>query len=295
MIGCKKKLADSQTYSFRLSLLSPNKSLSITRQSELLSISKSSLYYEEEVTEYTLEIMHKIDKIYTEHHYYWTRRISKTLQQSWYNVWRKKARTLMRKMWLEAQYPKPNTSKSNPDHKIYPYLLRGYKFTEANEIRSIDITYIRMPKWWLYLVAVIDWYSRKILSRRLSPTLELDFCVDCLKEAINKYGTPKIFNTDQWSQFTSNEFTWVLLDKWMQISMDWRGRATDNIYIERFRRSLKQEEVYISEYNTPIEAQTWIRAYINKYNSSRIHQSIGYNTPNEHYQKSIEKQKIHNS
>lgn len=230
--------------------------------------------------------MSEIDEIYTEHPYYWTRRISAELKRRGYEVWRKYARKLMELMWLCAQYPKPNTSKPNIANKTYPYLLRKYEVTHANEVWSTDITYIRMPKGRVYLVAVIDWYSRKIIAWRLSPTLEVWFCLECLKEALHK-GTPKIFNTDQWSQFTSNEYTGVLLDQWVQISMDGKWRAIDNIYIERFRRSLKQEEVYVSEYDTPIEAQLWIKWYIEKYNWSRIHQSLGYSTPNEAHEHSL--------
>lgn len=227
--------------------------------------------------------MNMIDEIYTEHPYYGSRRMSKALQRSGYKVGRKSAGSLMRLMALAAQYPKPNTSKAHPKHKVYPYLLRGHKVTRVNEVRSIDITYIRMPKWWVYLVAIIDWYSRKILSWRLSPTMDLEFCTATLKEAIETYSCPEIFNSDQGSQFTSNEFTGILLDHDIQISMDGKWRAIDNIYIERFWRSLKQEEVYPSEYDSPLEAQLGIKSYINKYNSTRIHMSLDYATPNEVY------------
>lgn len=276
------------TYSQRLSLVEKNDELPFTQQAKLLSVSRSSFYYKPDVSDKQLEIMHEIDKIYTEFPCYGARRIAKALQRKWYQVWRKLAVKYMQLMWFKAQYPKPNTSKWNPEHKIYPYLLRWYEVSEANEVWSTDITYIRMPHWWVYLVAVIDWYSRKILSWRLSPTLELDFCIDCLKEALS-YWKPKIFNTDQWSQFTSNQFVWVLLDQWVQVSMDGKWRAIDNIYIERFWRTLKQEEVYVNEYDTPIEAQVSIWLWIKKYNSRRLHQSLDYDTPNEKHEESLKK------
>lgn len=267
-----------------------NSELNKSDQSRLLRISRSSLYYEANISERTQEIMNRIDEIYTEFPCYGARRISEALEKEWYKVWRKRASSLMKKMWLKAQYPKPNTSKWNPEHKIYPYLLRNYEITRANEVWSTDITYIRMAKWWVYLVAIIDRYSRKILSWRLSITLEVWPCIDYLKEAL-KSGTPKIFNTDQWSQFTSNEFVWVLLDKQITVSMDGRWRATDNIYIERFWRSLKQDEVYRSEYNTPIEAQIEIWKYIHKYNTRRLHSAIWYDYPSDVHERSLNQQK----
>ena len=284
--ACKKKLESILTYSKRLSLVTKDEWLSINKQSELLSISRSSVYYEKEWSQEDQEIMNNIDEIYTEFPCYGSRRMSKALLVLWYNVWRKKTRSLMQKMSLCAQYPGPNTSKANLQHKKYPYLLRWYKPSRANEVRSTDITYIRMARWWVYLIAIIDWYSRKIISRRLSTTLEVWPCVDCLKDALKQW-TPAIFNTDQWSQFTSNEFVWVLLDKSIHVSMDGRGRATDNIYIERFWRSLKQEEVYKSEYDSPIEAQIAIGAYITKYNTRRLHSSLWYKYPSDVHEKSI--------
>lgn len=281
------------TYSERLNLVEWADEFSYVLQARLLSLSRSSLYYKKEVSEGQLEIMHQIDQIYTEFPSYGSRRISKALQKEWCNVWRKFARKYMKLMWIKAQYPKPNTSKWNSEHKIYPYLLRWYKPSKANEVWSTDITYIRMPHWWVYLVAVIDWYSRKIISRRISPTLELDFCIDCLQDALKQW-TPKIFNTDQGSQFTSNQFVWVLLDKWIQVSMDWVWRAIDNIFIERFWRTLKQEEVYVNEYDTPLEAQISIWLWIEKYNSRRLHQSLDYHTPNEIHEESLKKQKKSN-
>lgn len=227
--------------------------------------------------------MHKIDEIYTEHPYYWSRRISVALKRWGYKIWRKKTCKYMNIMWIRAWYPTPNTSKANKQHSIYPYLLRWYNVRKSNEVWSTDITYIRMPKWWMYLVAIIDWFSRKILARRLSPTMDVWFCIECLKDALEHYGSPEIFNTDQWSQFTSNEFVWVLLDHEIQVSMDGRWRATDNAPIERFRRSAKQEEVYRQDYHNPMDVQLSLKSYIIKYNSSRLHSAIGYKTPDEAY------------
>lgn len=227
--------------------------------------------------------MHKIDEIYTEHPYYGSRRISAALKNLGYAVWRKKARKHMNTMWIQARYPRPHTSKGNKEYKTYPYLLRWHKVTQSNEVWSTDITYIRMPKWWVYLAAIIDWFSRKILAWRLSPTMEVWFCIECLKDALSHHWTPEIFNTDQWSQFTSNEFVWVLLDHDIQVSMDGKWRATDNAPIERFWRSVKQEEVYRQDYKTPMDVQLSLKSYILKYNSSRLHSAIGYKTPDEVY------------
>ena len=231
--------------------------------------------------------MNKIDEIYLDFPCYWSRRMSVALENEGCVAWRKKTRSLMRLMWLEAQYPRPNTSKANLEHKKFPYLLRWYTPSRANEVWSTDITYIRMERWRVYLIAVIDRYSRKIISWNLSVTLEIWPCIDCLKDALKQW-TPKIFNTDQWSQFTSNEFTWILLDTWVQVSMDWKWRAIDNIYIERFWRSLKQEEVYRTEYKTPIEAQVEIWKYIDKYNTRRIHSSIWNSFPSTVHEESLQ-------
>lgn len=268
-------------------LLDPEDGPSIPRQATMLSVSRSSLYYQPSVSQQQLDIMHRIDEIYTLHPYYGSRRISILLQQEWVCVGRKKVRSFMQRMGLVAQYPPPNTSASHPGHTIYPYLLRGYAITKANDVRCADITYIRMPRGRVYLIAIMDVYSRKILSWRLSPSLELDFCTDCLREALRMYGSPKIFNTDQWSQFTSHEFTGILLDASVQISMDGKWRALDNIYIERFRRTLKQEEVYPNTYETPLEAYLSLKAYISLYNSTRLHSALRYSTPDQFYTNSL--------
>ena len=206
------------------------------------------------------------------------RRISRKLKELGITCGRRHTGTLMRLMGLEAICPKKNTSKPHPDHPIYPYLLRGVEITRSNQVWSMDITYIKLKKGFVYLAAVIDWKSRYVLSYRLSNTLTADFCVEALKEALS-YGTPEIFNTDQGKQFTSDEFTSVLKDRGIQISMDGRGRATDNIFVERLWRSVKYENVYLKGYETIPEAEAGLKEYFDFYNTERHHQSLGYKTP----------------
>ncbi len=189
-------------------------------------------------------------------------------------------------MNIEPWYPKPNTSLANKEHKKYLYLLKWLKITKPNQVRSTDITYIKMWKWFVYCCAIIDWYSRMIITRDISPVMDIAFCTGVLNKALEK-GKPEIFNSDQWSQFTSNEFTWLLESNGIQISMDGKGRAIDNIIIERFRRSLKQEEVYRNEYATPLEAYYSIWTYIEKYNTRRIHSSIDYKTPAKYHKEGL--------
>lgn len=197
-----------------------------------------------------------------------------------YRVNRKRVRRLMAKMGLEAIYPKPNTSQSHPEHRIYPYLLNGVKIDRSNQVWSTDITYVRLAQGFAYLVAVIDWYSRKVLAWYLSNTMDTGFCLDCLEAALRN-GQPDIFNTDQGSQFTSREFTGRLLDAGIQISMDGRGRALDNVFVERLWRSVKYENIYIKGYETMSEAKTGLAEYFQFYNEMRPHQSLNYATPHE--------------
>lgn len=193
----------------------------------------------------------------------------------------------METLGIRAIYPHKNTTIPNKAHKKYPYLLNDLKITHANQVWSTDITYIRMKRGFIYLIAVIDWHSRKILSWRVSNTMEVSFCTEALKEAIENYGTPEYFNTDQGSQFTSNAFTSILESNNIRISMDGRGRYADNIFVERLWRTIKQEEVYLRKYFSPIEAIVSIRKYMFFYNSKRPHQSLGYRTPHEVYTESI--------
>ena len=227
--------------------------------------------------------MELIDEEYTKHPFYGTRRMKQFLKKKGYLVGRKHIGVLMRKMGLEAVFPKPNLSKAHPEDKIYPYLLRGLNITKPNQVWSADITYIRLKQGFVYLVAIIDWYSRYVLSWRLSNTLESDFCVDALNEALSKYGKPEIFNTDQGSQFTSKRFTSVLTDREILISMDGRGRAYDNIFIERLWRTVKYENIYMMDYRNIFEVRAGLEEYLKFYNEERYHQSLDYKTPVEIY------------
>ena len=193
----------------------------------------------------------------------------------------------MKKLWIKTLYPHKNTSIPNKAHKKYPYLLKDLGITQSNQVWSTDITYIKMNKWFIYLITIIDWYSRKILSWKVSNIMDVNFCIEALKEAIEKYWNPKIFNTDQWSQFTSNAFTSILEKNNIKISMDSKWRYADNIFVERLWRTIKQEEVYLKVYNSPLEAIKSIWEYILFYNSKRPHQSLGYKTPLEVYNNSI--------
>lgn len=254
--------------------------LSIAAQCHLLFINRSSYYYKPKpMSSEDLLVMNIIDEVYTEHPYYGTRRMSKCLQALGYDVGRKTLRRYYRIMGLEAVYPKKNLSKRNQAHKVYPYLLKDVDIIEMNQVWSADITYIRLAQGFVYLVAIIDWYSRFVLSWQLSISLESEFCVSALEEAIAKYGKPKIFNTDQGVQFTSEKFIKVLSSNDIKISMDGKGRALDNVFIERFWRSLKQEKIYLIILNTVREAKNAISDYMSFYNNERMHQSLGYLTP----------------
>lgn len=260
--------------------------LSITRQCDLLSISRSSWYYEAlgESAE-NLELMRLIDEQFMEEPGYGVRQMARHLRRKGYWVNRKRVWRLMRKMGLMAIYQKPDTSKPHPEHKIYPYLLNGMDITEPGQVWCSDVTYIPMRKGFLYLVAIMDWASRKVLSWRLSNTLDADFCVAALKEALAKYCKPAIFNTDQGSQFTSISFTQTLKDADVKISMDGRGRWMDNVMIERLWRTLKYDCVYLNAFETGSEARKGIGKWISKYNEKRPHSSLDDRTPHEAYWK----------
>ncbi len=250
----------------------------------MLGISRSGSYYKPaEVSLAELEFMKLIDEIYIDKPFLGSRRISDALLDYGQVVNRKRVQRLMRKMGISAVYPRPSLSKPGKGHNVYLYLLRNLKITEPNQVWAADITYIPMPKGFMYLVAVMDWYSRKVLSWRLSNTMEADFCVEALKEALAKYGQPSIFNTDQGSQFTSVEFTEVLKDAGVKISMDGKGRWLDNVFIERLWRSLKYEEVYLKAYGHVAEARAGIGAWIEYYNNERRHQSLDRMTPGKVY------------
>jgi len=258
--------------------------LSITQQCSLLQISRSSWYYEAlGEPPLNLKLMRLIDEQFLQTPYYGARQMARYLRRQGNCINRKRVRRLMQKMGLMAIYQKPNTSKPHPEHKIYPYLLRGLDIKGSNQVWCADITYIPMRKGFLYLVAVMDWHSRKVLSWRLSNTLHTDFCVAALEEALAKYGKPAIFNTDQGSQFTSLEFTQTLKDAGVKISMDSKGRWMDNIMIERLWRSLKYECIYMHAFETGSETREGIRKWIRLYNEERPHSSLDDRTPKEAY------------
>jgi len=240
--------------------------LSVTTQADLLGISRSGLYYEPIVDPYDETLMHLIDEIYTEMPFYGSRKIVEQLQRMGHAVGRNGCNDYMRTMGIEAIYPKPNLSKPHPEHRVYPYLLRNAVITHPDAVWAADITYIRLLKGFAYLVAVMDWYSRYVLSWELSTSLEADFCIAALQKALT-LGKPGIFNTDQGSQFTSTDFTNLLTHEAVAISMDGRGRTFDNIFIERLWRSLKYENIYISDYQTVRDARQGIGNYFLLYNT----------------------------
>lgn len=257
-----------------------NDKISVRRQCELLDLNRSALYYKPvPVSAEEQQLMNCIDEIYTKWPFMGSRKIRTLLNQEGFDVGRDRVRTLMGKLGLYAIYPKRNLSKPYPEHVIYPYLLMGVDITAVNQVWSADITYIRLASGFVYLMAIIDWYSRYVLAWVLSNTLEADFCVTGLKEAIAKYGTPDIFNTDQGSQFTGADFTGELLKNSIQISMDGKGRALDNVFVERLWRSVKYEDIYIHDYRTIPEVRVGLKSYFEFYNTKRPHQSLGYRAP----------------
>ena len=260
---------------------------SLSRQCQILNISRSSFYYRPVGDRpETLDLMRQIDELFTAHPFYGSRQMKRTLALQGQRVGRHRIRRLMRRMGLSAIYQKPNTSKPHPQHRIYPYLLRNLSITKANHVWCTDVTYIPVKGGFFYLVAVMDWATRKVLSWRISNTLSADFCVDALQEALREYGAPQIFNTDQGSQFTSYAFTDVLIKSGIKISMDGKGRCMDNIFIERLWRSLKYECVYLNEIRDGFEAKRLIGDWIKFYNDERPHSSLADNTPKIAYEKS---------
>lgn len=256
--------------------------LSILRQTKILHVSRSSYYYEKEYTDEDLEIMWVIDEIYTEHCYYGARRISAELKARSYDVGRKRARTYMWIMGIEPIYPKQKTSTPNPNHKKYPYLLKWVEITRADQVRSTDITCIKIPWGFVYLMAIIDRYSRKIIAWDVSPSMDSTFCCEVLTKALQQ-GSPEIFNSDQGSQFTSSKFLEILENTEIKISMDGVRRRVDNVRIERLWRTIKYEDIHIHEYKTPIDVYHWLSLYIQKYNNSRLHSALWYKTPESVY------------
>lgn len=266
-------------------LVQPDHSeLSIRRQCELLGLTRSMLYYLPiGVSAEDQALMKEIDRLFTKWPFYGSRKILLELRNAGHLVNRKRVQRLMQLMGLQALVPGPHTSKPHPDHPIYPYLIGGIDVVRPNHVWAVDITYIPLEHGWGYLVAIIDWYSRAILSWRLSNTMTVDFCIEALEEALRQHGRPEYFNSDQGSQFTSPDFTGVLKREGITISMDGKGRATDNVFIERVWRSLKYEDVYLRDYATLAEAQAGIAKWIRFYNVRRPHQSLDNQTPMEVY------------
>jgi len=249
----------------------------------LLQVSKGALYYQvRPIDPYTLLLMDLIDKQHTKVPFYGSRRLMAWLNQQDHQINRKRVQRLMKLMRIEAIYPKPKLTRRNEEHKVYPYLLRGINIERTDHVWSTDITYIRIGNGFVYLTAVIDWYSRYVLSWRLSNSLENTFCVEVLEEALS-LSKPEIFNTDQGSQYTALNFLKLLTDCNVKISMDSKGRALDNIFVERLWRTVKYEEVYLKDYQSMKEAQSSLKAYFNFYNKERLHQSLEYKTPESIY------------
>jgi len=254
--------------------------LTIKNQCQLLGLSRSSYYYQElELSVDDQAILNCMDEIFTEHPYYGTRRMMHVLKNEGIDIGRKKVRRFYRLLGIETIYPKKNISKRNQAHKVYPYLLKDFAIVKPNQVWSMDITYIRLKHGFVYLAAIIDWYSRFVLSWRVSISLEADFCVEALQGALDLYPKPEIFNTDQGVQFTSSNFINVLKNDDIKISMDGKGRALDNVFIERFWRSLKQEKIYLIDLLSVKDAKRAIGDYMQFYNYNRLHQSLNYQTP----------------
>lgn len=265
-------------------MIDPDHELSVARQAKVLDISRSSVYYRPTpVSDDDLVLMAAIDRLHLECPFAGSRMLRKLLRTEGFGVGRRHVRTLMRRMGIEALYRKKNTSRRHPDHKIFPYLLRDRTITEPNAVWALDITYIPMRRGFVYFVGVLDWATRRLLSWRLSNTLTADFCVEALQDAIEQYGPPEIVNTDQGSQFTSAEFVDAVLSHHIRLSMDGKGCWRDNVFIERFWRTLKYEEVYLRAYDTVSAARQSLARYISFYNGRRPHTANDDLTPDTAY------------
>ena len=284
MTGLKKNL-DLTLEKKRKSIEPGHRKIPIYRQCELLGLNRSSLYYKASgETEYNDQLMRLIDKQYVKTPCYGIDKMTAWLGRKGHKVNHKRVRRLMRQMGLEAVYPRKKRNLSIPDksHRIYPYLLRNVQIDRTDQVWSADITYVHMYRGWVYLTAVMDWFSRYVLSWEISVALESDFCIEALQKALS-FDIPQVFNTDQGSQFTSIEFTKILQEAGIQISMDGKGRAFDNIFSERLWRTVKVEEVYLRDYQTVSEARYYLGRYFDFYNNERLHEALGYRTPAEVY------------
>jgi putative transposase len=258
--------------------------LPLSRQAELLGISRGSLYYDPcPVSATDLSIMRRIDELHLNYPFTGSRMLRDLLRGEGIAVGRERVTTMMRRMGIEAIYRRPHTSKPADGHKVYPYLLRGVTIERPNQVWAMDITYIPMARGFIYLTAVIDWFTRRVLAWRVSISMDVDFCLDAVDEALTRYGRPEIFNTDQGSQFTSAAFTGLLLENAIKISMDGRGSWRDNVFVERLWRSVKYEEIYLRAYDSVAEARSSIGAYLAFFNRKRPHSSLDGRTPDQAY------------
>jgi putative transposase len=258
--------------------------LSVTKQAKALGISRGCVYYQPKpLSERELTLMNRIDRLHVELPFAGTRMLRALLQQEGISVGRKHVATVMRRMGLEVLYRKPRTTQRHPEHKVYPYLLRNLAITRVNQVWAMDVTYIPMAKGFVYLVAVVDWYTRRVLSWRVAITMDVQFCLEAVEAALTHFGKPEIMNTDQGSQFTSRAFTDWLKAQGIRISMDGRGAWRDNIFIERLWRSVKYEEVYLYAYDSVTAARAGLNRYFQFYNSRRPHSSLAGQTPNQVY------------
>jgi putative transposase len=265
-------------------MIDSNHDLPVARQAKVLNISRGSVYYRPRpVPAGDLAIMRRIDELHLDCPFAGSRMLRDILRREGFTIGRRHVATLMKRIGIEAIYRRPNTSKPAPGHKIYPYLLRGLKVDHPNQVWAMDITYIPMARGFVYLAAVVDWFSRRVLAWRLSITMEAAFCIEALEEALAKHGRPEIFNTDQGSQFTSADFTGVLLNAGIAISMDGKGAWRDNVFVERIWKSVKYEEVYLRAYGSVSEARASLGRYLDFYNGRRPHSSLDRHTPDEAY------------
>jgi putative transposase len=265
-------------------MIDRNHELPIKRQAELLEVSRASVYYlPRPVSEADLALMRRIDALHLEHPFMGARMLRDSLRREGFQVGRKHVATLMARMGVEPLYRRPRTTRKHPGHQIYPYLLRGLVIEQANQVWAMDITYIAMARGFVYLAAVVDWASRRVLAHRVSISMDTEFCREALEEALARYGCPEIFNTDQGSQFTSAEFTDILKKRGIGISMDGKGAWRDNVFVERLWRSVKYEEVYLHAYDSVSAARAGLARYLGFYNTRRPHRSLDGRTPDEFY------------
>jgi putative transposase len=272
-------------------MIEPSHALPVVRQCTLLDLSRSSVYYTPQpVSASDLALMRRIDELHLNHPFAGARMLRDFLNQEGITVGRRHVATLMKRMGIEALYRRPNTSRKHPQHPVFPYLLRGLEITRANHVWAMDISYIPMRKGFVYLAAVLDWATRRVLSWRLSNTLTTDFCLEAVEDALGRYGTPEIFNTDQGSQFTSSDFVDLLRAHGIQQSMDGKGRWVDNVFVERLWRSVKYEEVYLHAYDSVTQARQGLERYFRFYNQRRPHSSLDGKTPDQVYFDSLSPQ-----